>query len=157
MKIAECLSDDEIRIVGKCIDVMLSGVLIDEREFHIRLGGSMEEIQAIRDCWMEIDVLSKESIWVTNIINDVWGGVSLSEERWNSLFSFPRADLRLIHGKIPRPPRPSFSREKLEALRRRSERIAARHAAKSGVSRLQEKDSAVSQERPDPEPSPAEG
>lgn len=182
MKIAECLSGDEIRVVGECIDVVLSGALIDESEFYLRLGGTMAEVRAIRDCWMETEVHSKEAVWVRNILNDVGRGRRMSEEKWDSLFSCSRAEVRSIHGKIPRPPRQSSQRTKLEMERRKrrlerfapghlerlEERVeerlaarraakAARRAAKSSVSRVHEKDSAASREGPDSEPPPAGG
>lgn len=129
--------ESEVAFVSRCIDVMLSGKWISEREFIPRVGGTFEELGALRDSWMLLGVYSQDGRLILAVLNEIYGGERVSEEKWNSLFSVPRSEAGRIHRKIPRrvlfPQRPlhlrpdaaklmrmrEVARRRLEAARRR--------------------------------------
>src|SRR5262245_27901399 len=93
------LSETEQEVVHQCIRAVNSGKLIDDREFHARLGFDRSELNDILDKWPLIedsDDNSTAALVVNNCLNEVSYGCDISPSEWANWFKVSRDEVKRL-------------------------------------------------------------
>ena len=72
------------------------GSLIDDKEFHTRLGISRRILLELLANWPAIDASDPNSeafLGINNCMNEICNGVNLTPQQWAEWFDSPRSDI----------------------------------------------------------------
>ncbi len=79
---------------------ILTGSLLDEVEFHARLGLDPEELRAVIDSWPHCDEADDDSIGtlaINNCLNEMCHGLRFSDGEWERLVRLPRSEVSRVY------------------------------------------------------------
>lgn len=94
------LSPKDQKIIRDCLNSILEGSLIEDWEFHTRLGLTRRELRKVLERWPELDDSLSDScdaIAINNCLNEVCHGVRMSEEEWKTWFDNSRSEVERVY------------------------------------------------------------
>ena len=90
---------NQTNAISRCLQFIASQeALIEDPEFHTRLGVFRYEAMSIAEEWPEVRSVSKDDseIYVNNALNEICNGVHLWEEHWEGL-ALTHEDVRKLY------------------------------------------------------------
>jgi hypothetical protein len=94
------LSQTDVAVIGRALEAMATGDIVEGFEFGARIGVELPEFQAMVakwPAWDDADDGSAECLAINNTLNDLLHGVGVTERQCTDLLRIGREELHAVY------------------------------------------------------------